>query len=127
MNDIDLNCIDLEINQSKNVYFLLLIQGKMNNLLIFIAKSFLISFLCFMSNSGSQAVNFKSFNKDLNDGYRKLPTEDKNELTKNGTKILIALRIKDNSYSLPTFLATLETIKCPSESGKCDLWYELAF
>lgn len=37
-------------------------------------------------------------------------------------RFLIAVNIKDNSYSLPTFLATLEEIECPNEKKKCDLW-----
>ena len=37
-------------------------------------------------------------------------------------KILISVLIKNNAYSLPTFLATLETLKCPNLNKKCDLW-----
>ena len=37
-------------------------------------------------------------------------------------KILIGVLIKNHAYSLPTFLATLETLKCPSLNKKCDLW-----
>ena len=37
-------------------------------------------------------------------------------------KILIAVIVKNHAHSLPTFLATLETLDCPNLSGKCDLW-----
>jgi hypothetical protein len=37
-------------------------------------------------------------------------------------KVLVAIDIKNYAYSLPTFLATLETLKCPSSTKKCDLW-----
>lgn len=36
--------------------------------------------------------------------------------------VLIALTIKNHAYSLPTFLATLEKIKCKNSKSKCDLW-----
>ncbi len=37
-------------------------------------------------------------------------------------RVLIAITVKNNAYSLPTFLATLESIKCPSLNNKCHLW-----
>ena len=37
-------------------------------------------------------------------------------------KILIAIVVKNHAHSLPTFLATLETLECPSTTKKCDLW-----
>ncbi len=36
--------------------------------------------------------------------------------------ILIAITINNNAYSLPTFLKTLETLKCLNNRHKCDLW-----
>lgn len=47
--------------------------------------------------------------------------DDFYESNKN-SRFLISVYIKDNSYSLPTFLATLEKIQCPNEKNKCDLW-----
>lgn len=38
------------------------------------------------------------------------------------SRFLIAVTVKDNSLSLPTFLATLEEIECPNSNKKCDLW-----
>lgn len=38
------------------------------------------------------------------------------------SRVLIAVTIKNNAYSLPTFLATLENIKCPNSNNKCNLW-----
>jgi len=39
------------------------------------------------------------------------------------SKILVSIIIGNNSYSLPTFLKTLESLKCVTESdSKCDLW-----
>lgn len=38
-------------------------------------------------------------------------------------KILLAVIVKNHEHSLPTFLATLETLKCPNADKKCDLWY----
>ena len=37
-------------------------------------------------------------------------------------KILVAVTIRNNSYSLPTFLGTLETLQCKNVKNKCDLW-----
>lgn len=37
-------------------------------------------------------------------------------------RILIAIIIKNHQHSLPTFLATLETLECPNKIKKCDLW-----
>jgi hypothetical protein len=37
-------------------------------------------------------------------------------------KVLLAIKIKNHAYSLPTFLATLERLECPTENKKCDLW-----
>ena len=39
-------------------------------------------------------------------------------------RILVAVVINRNAYSLPTFLHTLETLKCRNKKKKCDLWYE---
>jgi hypothetical protein len=37
-------------------------------------------------------------------------------------QILVTVIIRNNAYSLPTFLRTLETIKCPNAENRCDLW-----
>ena len=37
-------------------------------------------------------------------------------------RILVAVIVKNHEYSLPTFLGTLETLKCPNSMNKCDLW-----
>lgn len=52
----------------------------------------------------------------------KYATENGDEYKRDDLKILIAITIKDNQYSLPTFLATLETLECPNKDKKCDLW-----
>ena len=36
-------------------------------------------------------------------------------------RILLAVLVKNHAYSLPTFLATLETLDCPTLSRKCDI------
>jgi hypothetical protein len=36
--------------------------------------------------------------------------------------ILVAIKVKNQEYSLPTFLATLETLKCSNKKNKCDIW-----
>ena len=36
-------------------------------------------------------------------------------------KILVAITVKNHAHSLPTFLATLETLECPTVNQKCDL------
>lgn len=75
----------------------------------------LISLICLQIRSEPQRVKFKNPNKDSSkNASNDYPIEQ--------SKILIAVRIKDHSYSLPTFLATLETLKCPSQKNKCDLW-----
>lgn len=38
------------------------------------------------------------------------------------SRVLVAITVKNHAYSLPTFLATLETLKCPGENKKCHLW-----
>jgi len=50
-----------------------------------------------------------------------LKNED-DELSENDRKILVAIVVKNHAYSLPTFLASLETLECPSLNKKCDLW-----
>ena len=37
-------------------------------------------------------------------------------------RILIGVIVKNHEYALPTFLASLETLKCPNYMNKCDLW-----
>ena len=41
-------------------------------------------------------------------------------------KILVAIVVKNNIHSFPTFLASLESLKCPNKKGKCDLWYNFS-
>jgi hypothetical protein len=36
--------------------------------------------------------------------------------------IMIALYVHNHAYSLSTFLATLEGLKCPNKNSKCHLW-----
>jgi hypothetical protein len=79
----------------------------------------LISLICLKVSTEPQRVKFKNVLKDPSENTSKL---EKNDYQAEQAKILIAVRIKDNSYSLPTFLATLETFKCPSQNNKCDLW-----
>ena len=38
------------------------------------------------------------------------------------TNLMIALYVNNHAYSLPTFLATLESLKCPNKNSKCHLW-----
>lgn len=64
-----------------------------------------------------QRVAFKSVNLDKGLSY----SIEKDRATVD-PKILIAVTVKDHGYSLPTFLATLETLECPNVANKCDLW-----
>lgn len=48
--------------------------------------------------------------------------KDVESLSANGLKILVAIVVQNHSHSLPTFLASLETLDCPTLNKKCDLW-----
>src|SRR4051812_41279954 len=37
-------------------------------------------------------------------------------------KILLAIKVANHAFAMPTFLATLEKLKCNNSKGKCDLW-----
>lgn len=75
-----------------------------------------ISFICSVDHGiRYKKVNIKS------DGSFSLDDELQNEMK--NFRYLIAVTIKNNAYSLPTFLATLENLKCPNENKKCDLWF----
>jgi hypothetical protein len=80
---------------------------------------FLISLTYFKVSSEPQRVKFKTLIKDSSTNTS---SSENSDYPIEQAKILIAVRIKDHSYSLPTFLATLETLKCPSRKNKCDLW-----
>lgn len=51
----------------------------------------------------------------------------RDELNTTQLRVLVAITIKDNAYSLPTFLASLESLKCPNANKKCHLWYNFNF
>jgi hypothetical protein len=38
-------------------------------------------------------------------------------------RILVSILIKNHAHALPKFLATLETLECPTYNKKCDLRY----
>lgn len=49
------------------------------------------------------------------------PKSDPN--SNDSKKILLAIQVKNHIHSFPTFLATLESMKCPNKkTDKCDLW-----
>lgn len=80
--------------------------------------------VCFLSaikwvENQQQRVNFK---RVVSDGQGKYTIEQVDEVKRDDLKIVIAITVKDNQYSLPTFLATLETLECPNKDKKCDLW-----
>ncbi len=65
------------------------------------------------------AYAFKKVNIDheLNTYSFEYQTDNKS------SKILISISVGNNSYSLPTFLKTLETLKCGKDTAaKCHLW-----
>ena len=74
--------------------------------------------LVFTTFAQRQLVQFKRV--IVNEENDSFTLEKPKETLKN--KVLVAIIIKDNAYSLPTFLATLETLKCPTKNKKCDLW-----
>ena len=67
-------------------------------------------------NGERQRVKFKSVRTSSVE--KSIENEVKTEL-----RVLVAIKIKNHAHALPTFLASLETLKCtPSASQKCDLW-----
>lgn len=87
---------------------------KKSNILILLISMFMIEL-----NGQPTRIKFKQVIQKENEGTFSIENTSQN---KENQKILIAITIKDNQYSLPTFLATLETLKCPTENKKCDLW-----
>ena len=77
---------------------------------------FIIGFIEVAENSHHEA-----YYKTVNVNYEK-KTFKISKLNYENTTILIAITINNNAYSLPTFLKTLETVKCINSRKKCDLW-----
>ena len=71
-------------------------------------------------NCEPKRVKFKQISINSNrDGFTLIQNNDDYNPNQ---KILIGVIIKNHEYSLPTFLASLETLKCPNAMNKCDLW-----
>lgn len=78
--------------------------------------------LCLVAVNGQpERVKFKKVVRQ-SDGAYSLES-DSNEFPNH--KILLAVTVKNHQHSLPTFLATLESLECPNMDKKCDLWYEI--
>jgi hypothetical protein len=78
----------------------------------------IFAFAISLTTCERERVKFRAVRSgdDLNGGEAMLKDDTK-------LRVLLAIKIKNHAHSLPTFLATLETLKCPSEgSQKCDLW-----
>lgn len=75
--------------------------------------------ICIKLHANSQPVRVKFKKVIRQDGSFSVENDEKIDTE---FKILIAVTIKDNQHSLPTFLATLETLECPNQDKKCDLW-----
>ena len=67
-------------------------------------------------------VKFKRVVADYEKNEYSILKNVEDELSENDRKILVAIVVKNHAYSLPTFLASLETLECPSLNKKCDLW-----
>jgi hypothetical protein len=77
-----------------------------------------ITILLGIISSNAQRIQFK----DLNHYTSNLSIISTNDEIENKNNIMIALHINNHVYSLPTFLATLETLKCPNPNSKCHFW-----
>lgn len=86
---------------------------------IFFISVILIMFTCVKFHANSQPVRVKFKKVIRQDGSFSVENDEKIE---SESKILVAVTIKDHQHSLPTFLATLETLECPNQDKKCDLW-----
>ena len=73
------------------------------------------------ANADPKRVKYKKIiaSPDTNE-YSVLESED--SLNEHGQKILIAILVQNHAHSLPVFLASLETLECPTSNKKCDLW-----
>ena len=81
--------------------------------------SMLLYVVSFLSKSNSLIMG----------GYRPVIIDAENKSTYSleptahlNPSILVSIKIGNNSHSLPTFLKTMESIKCENEKKKCDLW-----
>ncbi len=78
---------------------------------------FAIFFLAYHASSsyGTTRIGFRNvIINSVNKTYSLEPL-----LPDHNSKFLVSIKIKDNSYTLPTFLRTIETLECGSK--KCDL------
>ncbi len=77
-------------------------------------------FLLFIYNANAQQIRmqFKKVIVDYQNKTFKIESPVLNELE---NKILVTIIVKNNAYSLPTFLSSLEQLKCLNK--KCDLWF----
>ena len=65
-------------------------------------------------------VKFKQISINSNrDGFNLIKNNDDYNPNQ---RILVTVIVKNHEYALPTFLGTLETLKCPNAMNKCDLW-----
>ena len=61
------------------------------------------------------------FNKISVDYGNQIYSIEKDKEHQSTRRILLSVSVKNYAHSLPTFLATLETLDCPTVDKKCDL------
>ena len=90
----------------------------LNNLEFFIMiLNHLITLSLILSIALCQRIKYKDL-KYYSSDLTVASTDDDAE----NYNIMIAFNVNNQAYSLPTFLATLETLKCPNKNSKCHLW-----
>lgn len=81
---------------------------------------FVLSLMYTSIQSEPQRIKFSDVARNVTNKTftieRKVSDDSKN-------RVLVAVVVRDQAYALPTFLATLEAIKCPNPNQKCHLWY----
>ena len=84
---------------------------------------FLLFFIliCLNPNNVNGDPKRVKFNKIVVDYGNQVYSIEKHQKHDLNVKILISIVVKNHAHSLPTFLATLETLKCPTFNRKCDL------
>ena len=91
-------------------------SSKVIKFLIFLIICF--HFNIYNVNGDPKRVKFNKIVVDYGNQVYSIEKHQKHDLN---VKILISIVVKNHAHSLPTFLATLETLKCPTFNRKCDL------
>ena len=65
-----------------------------------------------------ERVKFNKISVDYDNQIYSIEKDQEHQSTR---RILLSVSVKNHAHSLPTFLATLETLDCPSVDKKCDL------